>query len=696
MRREAKVAIGIGGIVIVAAVVGLVLFLFSGSQLGIGFIVVGIPALLLVGVAAYVRGVVTRSTTSETDYVEKRAREVGDALRACVNELDGVRGRYPEFDPGDLEDDLEQVVADLANQGVSFDREAGVYTLSGASAADLQELERIEGDVEALATARDAAIAAFAHGRVGRLERTRRRLADQGILPADDGFPEPPSLERGATLDDVLAALGDAEDAMDAAVRASISEVSTLLDDVDDDGVDEGRVRDALATAEADCRVGDYEAAVDAVLSAHDGLETGLSDRFEADRTTVSGLAETIQSSVVHEYASRKTLSAVEEVAADLSDLDSALAVAEVETLGARLRGLAVDLVSELESELDDALATLAAADLPADFYDRPAAADGTYPADLDRVEDLEEFRQRWLVAVGELSGALDDLAPKAAVADSYPEVADLIDERLREAGRVTDDDLPVRRSDEFMELYADVHADVSFDPATTSLTTAAAEEEHEVTVLARFGSGGPERELTVSLSGPGHEDERTVRTHLAEEVRFEAVPYGEYEIEVTTPEADYRPAAETVMVDADASVELTLAEVGLLDRLCDGVESDVRAHLPDLADDLASSFEAEGYLSSSMDFPMAAEYVPCLMAVWADEEGQSVSVVDEEVFVHDAGQLSAELSFVVENNLGDDDEMTYDQLRENFLTASLPDAVIREAAADLPVEATDDGIRKE
>jgi hypothetical protein len=58
MKRERKAALGIGGIVIVAAVVGLALFLFTSSKLGVGFIAVGIPALLVVVLGIFVRGVV--------------------------------------------------------------------------------------------------------------------------------------------------------------------------------------------------------------------------------------------------------------------------------------------------------------------------------------------------------------------------------------------------------------------------------------------------------------------------------------------------------------------------------------------------------------------------------------------------------------------------------------------------------------
>jgi hypothetical protein len=699
MKRETKSALGIGGIVIVAAAVGLGLFLFTSSQLGVGFIAIGIPTLLVVGVGVYVRSVVSRQGTSESNYTKQQATETATGLRDFHTEFEALRNEYPDWTADDVETDVEQVADDLEEQGVSFDTAAGTYSSKRFGSADIQDLERIQSDVRDLDSTLTDSFEEFVRSELRRLRDTLGRLEDadladvrswRGQQAVDDASHEIEALE------DVLA--DHRADATEVVERAS-DEVEALLGDVDG-RVDDAQVRGLLEDAQSRAEADDYDGAVDAVLDAQAALEGDLSGRFEADRESVENVLEAVQSSVVEEYVSNRHVERVEEIDAAMASLDSALDVSDLREHRDDLREVCIEMVAEMEGDLEDDLSALGRADVPADYYEWPSAGDEEYESRLRRTDDLDQFRLTWTGAVGDLSNALDDLSEKASVARSYDDIESVIDQEIRASAEVTAEDLPVKDAGAFMDLYARKHAEVSYDSSGPALVAAGDGETHDVTVFAQFDEGGPKRGVAIEIEGTAHDDSEHRRTHLAEEVTFEEVPFGEYEVRAVPDPDDYRTPTETVTVEDDARVELTMDEVGLREQVCEGVEADIREYLPDLEDDLTDQYDDEGYLAASMDYPITDDYVPCLLAIWAEEADLSVTRTDADgVVAYDGEQLDREVEMVVQHNLGEDETMTFDDFRTRFLSAPLPDDVIREAVADAEfgesVELTSDGVTK-
>lgn len=680
MKREWKAALGIGGIVLVAALAGLGVFLFS-SELGIWFIGIGIPVLLIAGVGLYVRGVVSRSGGSRTEYTRSQARQAGEAAREFLVRYEELRAEHPDWDHAGIEEELDQVLADLADQGVSVDPEAGSYSLTGLGGADVQELDRLHDSVQGLDDRLQSEFEGYVRSRLNDLEADLDRLADAD-LAEPSAWQGPPS--RGAELATLESTLDrHVEEAKETVSRAADA-VEELLADADR-RVDRERVREHLETARDDARGGKIEWAVDAVLDARRTIETDLSGEFERLQEDVVGLAETVESSVAAEYVAGPTMDEVADCRRRAAGLDSGLDMRELREADEELREVCVGIVEEMADDLADDVATLEAADVPEGYWERPAAADDDHVENLRLTESVEEFRRVWIDAVGSLSSALDSVSTEASVARSYPEMEAEIEETLRAAGEVGPDDLPVRQPAAFLELYARTHPDASYDAARETLTAGGGGESHDLTVTARFESGGEERAATVAVEGQ-RTDRARVETHLAEEVTFEDLPYGEYEVSAT-PDADgFSAASETVTLDGDASLALEMAEVTLRDRLCEGVEDRMRDHLPELADDLAADFESTGYLSTAMDYPVAAEYVPCLLALYADREGLALTEAGGEVLAYDDDRLAGEVETVAEYNLDPGGEMSFEELRTSFLTASLPDEALARAVADAGV----------
>jgi len=126
------------------------------------------------------------------------------------------------------------------------------------------------------------------------------------------------------------------------------------------------------------------------------------------------------------------------------------------------------------------------------------------------------------------------------------------------------------------------------------------------------------------------------------------------------------------------------MEEVGLREQVCEGIEDDIREYLPELTDDLRGQYDDAGYLSASMDYPVTDDYVPCLLALWAEQEDLSVTRTDADgVVAYDRAQLTDEVEMVVQHNLDDGETMSYGDLRDRFLSAPLPDDVVRDAVTE-------------
>lgn len=698
MRRERKAALTIGGIVILAAAAGVALFLFEGSMFGVGFIVIGIPTLLVIGVGLYVRNVVSRTGTSQSSYTRQQAAETATRLRDFWMEFESLQKQFSDWNASEVRSDVNQIIETLEEQGVNFDRADGSYSLQRFNSADIQDLERVRDSIDDLDGVAAESYESFSRSELHTLRNAVDRLVDEQLATIDSWEGEDSIDDAAGDLDALVGVIEQHQESVRRCVRQGYGNVEAMLSDVDEP-VDQQRVRSTLEAVEDDLDRDNYVAAVNTVIDAQQTLEGELSGRFETDRESVDALIDTVQSSVVDDYVNPRHVENIRQIDEATATLSSGLDVDELRGYQDDLRETCTAMVEEMSGDLDADLTSLSEQDLPSDYYEWPDAGDSDYVAELRKADSLDDYRLRWMSAVGELSTALDNVSTKASVARSYDDVAEIIEETLRIDGSATEDDLPVKRAGAFMELYADQNSGVSYDAAGPALVTEGEGEQHAVTVFTQFENGGPKRELVVEIEGPAYTDTERRETHLAEEVTFDGVPYGEYTIRAE-PHADgYRSPERALTVDGDSRIELTMAEVGFRERVCEGRESEIREYIPELGSELKEQYDDEGYLSSDMSFPIKEEYVPCLLALWAEEEGLSVASSETGVVTYDGDQLKREIEMVINHNLSDGETMTFDDLRSGFLSAPLPDDVVQETVSDSPnadsVELSSTGITK-
>ncbi len=682
MNATLRTALVIGGLIVVASAVGAGLFVWSSSQVVTWFVLIGIPLIVVSGIAVYVRGVVARSGTSEGQFVKQRARNVAEEFKDVIRETNDLRTAYPSWSPA-VDARFESIQGEFRTQGVTFDLESGAYDLSkSASNAELQEFERLSAEIEGLRETVEEEFWEFVDKEVRRTTDSLDRLVEVGLID-EPSLPSPPA--PSATTPECRDILEDgrreASDELEAA-KSTVREMSrgkTRANDVDAIGRE-------LTDAETAIEAVDYDAAVEAILEARDQLREQFSGDFEIERDVVLDLIEAVEDVGIEEFVDVTYIDQIREVESVVTDLDSGLDLAELTRRRSQLRQACTDAIAAMQRDLTDDVRTLHEVDLPPGYYNEPGVADENHVEELEEIDDLDRFTRRWQGTAADLVEALDTASTKTAVVEAYDDVAETIETELERTGSVTGAELPVRHADQFFGLYYRRNPSVEFDPEEPAVRQGDV-ETYAVKVTVTYETGGPTRTATVELLGSGYEARKTVETRVAGVVSFEDVPAGTLSLEATPGEEAFGRIEREVDVAGNESLEIEFAERSLLERVCSDVDTDLEEHLPQLQSRLESLYEEEGYISTSTELPVRQTHADCLLAIWAERTGRDAVQADEEVIVYDRDQLERELTNVVRYNIEPGSSLSFERLERNFLTAPVPPAVVQDVVATIETE---------
>ncbi|ELY65898.1 hypothetical protein [Natrinema versiforme] len=683
MKSNAKSALGIGGLVVLAAAIGAGVFVLNGSEIAVWFVIGGIPLIIVGGIALYVRGVVSRSGTSEQQYVEKRARAVAQDFQETVRERNDLHTAYPGWEfTADAQ--FESIAGDLRAEGVAFDLESGAFDLTkSVKNADVQSFEEIAAEIDRVEEDVETEFRSFATDELSRIEDALDRLEEVDLVGREAAIDEPaPDAAVPACRDSVDAARATATETIETAIETVREMGRGDQRPADSDAIE----RDLEAAADAVGR-NEFGAAVESVLEARDRLRDQFSGSFDAERDAVLTLVDAVEDAGVAAHVDAEYIDAIDEVESAVTGMDSALDLSEVSRRRADLRRTCVDVVAALERTLAEEVEPLRDADLPPGYYAEPAIAGETFVDELEGIDDFERFTERWREVAESLADAVGTASTKAAVVGAYDDVAETIEAELEASGEVTDDDLPVRNADEFLGLYYRRNEGVELDPDVPVLRPGDV-ETHDLSVDVAYERGGTKRTATLSLSGSGYDETATVETRVAGSTTFADVPAGSYALEAEPGDDAFAPIEREVRVDGGTTIEIEFSEQSLRERVCADTDTDMGEHLSELRPRLEELFEDEGHVSTAMELPVRSAHAPCLLAVWAETDGYDATETgDGEIVVFERDQLERELTNVVRYNLEPGERLSFDDLERNFLTAPVPRSVIRDVIADLSEE---------
>jgi hypothetical protein len=679
VKSSTKTALGIFGLIVLGVLASAGVFVFFGTQLAV-YATVAIAPMLFIGGALWVRQRIQSTGTDQTQYTRRRAREVGEAFTDFWERHDQVRRTYPGVFGDGLGLGVNALIADLNEAGIQFDTQTGTFTLGSVS--NLEEINTLANRIDEVQSDLDPAFGDAVAGRINAIQSELHRLDD--LVDASQ-YPSGADVPRNHWT--------DAADEMDRAREQAIELIDDAAEGVQSaitaaDNVDRASVEHYLADARDAAGNYQFSRAVTALLDARDAVRREGETTFSSVQQDLESLLATVTDSDADQYITDQSKTDVSDLQQSIGQLDDAIDLADLTRIRNDAKEQCINIVATLEEDLEGVIRQLEQADVPEGFYSTPEAADEDYPGTLRETEDLTLFETRWQTAVEKLTEALSTLEPKADVVSGYDNIREEIESQLRATGRVDGSDLPVRKHHEqFLGLYYREHPnEVTFDIDEPSLTVAGGGESYDVDVTVRFERGGPDRDVAVTLDGGATGPERTdtVTTPLVGTVTFTEVPFGEYTVRAEPADDEFASAEQSVMVDDQMEVDLDLSAISLRERICEGMEAEAERYLDDLEDTLAERFETEGQLTTEMSYRVDEEYIPCLLVLWADRVAHAVTESEDgAVVVYDAGTIRDELENVIRYNLDEGESITFDGLRERYLSAPVPDHELSEIATE-------------
>lgn len=669
-------ALGLFLFVVAAGGVSVGIFYVQGSEAAVIAQVAVIPLLVVAGYL-WVNRTIQSTGTSRTEFERRKARQVGEQFRDAWQLAQEIEFEY-EYGITTAEwDRLNRHVDDLQSNGISFDPNTASFDVDDRDIGSLEDINRLESETADL---EDWLVERFADNVRDRISAVNAAVDRLDPIIGETTTIDPSSVpdvqeDESTTWQEIGTQLDECYQKADQAVEdacTAIQDAATSADQTNSD------LEPILSQSRDAAKQRRYDQAATSVLEAKDRTERDVSAVFDEQREELLALLQTASEKPIEQYLGPNHQQELQSYQDELQALDDAIEISRLRSLKQECRSGCLEIIKELSAHVSDALETLEQSDVPDGWYEHPPAARTNFVRNLQACEDIESFHDEFDTAVDSLLSALDTVDSKASVVNGYLRVEPDIQDQLRAEGVVTGSDIPVSEHEEqFLGLYYRNHMDqVTFDPNEPRLSTQEGAETYTLTVTAMFPEGGTERDVEIELLGREEHSEHC-RTPLVAEATFESLPYGEYTVRIEPADAEFSTVERTITLDSAKTVDADIEEISLREQLCDGLDVDADSILSNLSTRFDSEFEEAGYLSTAMEFPVDSEYIPCLLTIWAEQEGYAATQYDGDVIVYDRQRVTKEIENVIQYNLSVGDTRQFEEIRSNFLSAPVPDSII-------------------
>jgi len=682
MKENKRTAAIIGGLLLVATVIGIGVYVLSGSQGVSWFILIGIPVIVVAGIGLYVKGVTSQTGTTTKEFTQSTGQSTAEEFQEFLREYHSYKNQYQKFNP-QIASKIESISGEFRNEGIEFNIESGSYELNDVDQASIQTFDKISNQISQAQNDLVSNFNEFAHAEIDQIEESLAHLSDKELLRTAPSF----YFETGLSLSEASSELDEAREQASSSIADAIESVREMGRG-DTRASDIHEIDQNLNQAQSAASANQYQAAVNATLEAQDALRQQLSGSFESQHDEVDRLVSNFHDVDINSYVDADTVSELEQSEATLTDLTDALDLAELTRVRSDIRRSCTDMVAQMYNSVVNHTETLSNADIPETYYTRPAIVDENPIQRLKNIDQLDEYASVWKSTAKTLKDANDILGTKAAVVDAYPDVVDTIEEALQKEGQVTHEDLPMKNTAEFLKLYALNNETVEYDSDSGVLHQGEVETYTVAVHVSCEGAGSSPQRIKVEFEERGHSATTQINGEETQEVIFDEIPEGEHTLQVIPDNGEYQHTSRIIVVDDDEAIyNIELQEQQLIDKVCEGVDIDVEEVLADIETRIESRFEDEGYVSSEMEFPISSKYMTCVLATWCKQQDYQICENEGAIIGYNQEKIEKEIEKVAKYNLKSGETLSYNEIRSKFISPPLPNVVIKEIIEEIETD---------
>ena len=596
-----NIVIAVASVLVVLLIAG-ALFLYGESDIALLFGIIGVPVIIAVASAWYIKSVKQRRLEDPASRVKERE------LRGTCTDLIQLQSQMH-----DIEDAHSITIAESVAEVDAIER--AIHESGGSIDPDGGS---VDCDQDAIKGVTLFAIRNIAQD----LDRTEQqfidRLYDAAVKYAEDSRAKLGTLNNagydlGSYISE-LESVADPDKGIDEIV-GYLDRLKAITEDALRGCVDDAKKLAAYHTGEVSAdqvedalQARDYSGAVTKLEEDITTLKTATKEEFQIYRTTLISALDTATGSVEDEK--------FKEFKEDVLGTSSPEKLVQLNEIGDTFMKRCQTIIDQMHYELsstEDGIKEF----IPPDYFWRVSGlAEREYTLDTGGVEDAAGS---FAAMVSELRPALERNRESYKILNSYHRTVERqIQKKLAAKGAVSGDDLKVGLPAEFLRLYDYYHPDASCTDGTLRLAQGAKIVENPLTIRVTDENGN-------GIGGAGVTLMRGVGISITLEnitgddgsVTIENPGEGKYQLIVDA--AQYRKYEGTVALPAD-SIDIRLERKGIEDYLCRGKAKAIKDNLHRYATDVLKELDKSGIVSSEFDMHINKDYRACLLYILAEE----------------------------------------------------------------------------
>jgi len=588
--------------VLVVITIAVALFLYGESDIALLFGIIGVPIIIVVASAWYIKSVNQRRLEDPASRVKERE------LRGTCRDLIQLRSRMRTIEDAhsititESITEVDAIERAIQDSGGSIDPDSGSVdcdqeVIKGVTLFAIrnisQDLDRAERQF--INRLYDAAVkyAEDSHAKLGTLDNAGYDLGS--CISELESIACP-----GKDTDEIVSYLDRLKAITEEALRGCVDDAKKLAA-YHTGEVSADQVEDALQAR-------DYGGAVTKLEEDITTLKTATKEEFLTYRTTLISALDTATMSVEDEK--------FKEFEESVLGTSSPEKLVQLNEIGGAFMKRCQTIVDQMHSKLsstEDGIKGF----MPPDYFWRASElAEKEYTLDAGSVEAVAGS---FAAMVSELRPALDRNRGSYKILNSYHRTVERqIQKKLAARGTVSGDDLKVGRPAEFLRLYDYYHPDASCINGTLRLAKGAKIVENPLTIRVTDEDENGIKGAGVTLMrefGIG----RTLEHITGEDGSVTIENPGEGKYQLIVDAAQYRKHEGTAALPAD-SIDITLERKGVEDYLCRGKAKAIKDDLDRYAADVLKELDRSGVVSSEFNTYINKDYRACLLYILAEE----------------------------------------------------------------------------
>jgi len=643
MTRDIRnIAIAVASVLVVL-IITVLLFIYGESDIALIFALVGVPIIIVIASAWYIKSVKQRRLEDPAARVKERElRSVCGNLVHLRNRMHAIEDAHSITIPESVSEIavVESRLAEIGggidpdNQSITCDQELikGVTLFAIRNTAE--SLEQTETQlVERLY---DAAIkhGEDVHAKLG-------TLSDAGY-DIESHRSELASLaEPAKNLDEITYYLDRLKIVTEDVLRGCVDDAKKLAEYHTGD-TSAAQVEDALDKQ-------DYSGAVSTLEQDIATLKTATEEEFQAYRSSLLSALDTAIDAVNVTDATgaiddKKFMEFKETVVALLSPEK----LVQLNEIGNAFVKHCQEIVDRMHAELSDTETQIKEFMVPEYFWNESGLEEKEYALDK---ETTESAAASFVSMIGELMPALYMDRKAYKILNSYHQTVERqIKKGLVSNGSVPEANLKVAHPEDFLRLYDYYHPDASYSDGTLHLAEGAKTIENPLTITVTGADLDADAEVDAGENAIRDAKITIVRgsgigvtlhqiTGEDGSVTIENPGEGKYQLIVDADQ--YRRHEDTIVLPAER-IDIKLERLGIKDYLCREKEKSIRENLKRYSSDVLKELDRAGVVSSEFEMYINKEYRACVLYILAEEypnlrfisSGSEYLVYDEQKMV--------------------------------------------------------------